>query len=517
MNVPTASFSTAESQFNSNSFTPIPNTTLSSESNDTDKTSTPRKRTRASSDQLSILEKSFNNNPSPNSRVREHLSRQLGMSERSIQIWFQNRRAKVKNIAKKTSILHEETIRLQQYASAAAAAACQAAAFSQQRQSPNANIEDPIKTNPDLYYYYYYYYFNEQQQKQKYGSFPSTSPVPPPPPIPLKTMPPPPPLLPPSVDSTSISDSWTKKYHPYGGRVRAHTIGPYPVHNTSTLSNVDYYQRSRLLYDRGASAELSNMNRSGLSPHITTNIYNYIPNTTMTPIPFNMNTPFSNKSTQDTMDTTTSISTNSTHHENDTNNSTSGDNNKNTLVTSNTLKNDSIDANADMNTMYTNDYLDQTSFTGWPDIVNSNTSSLFKQVYLSSEALQIGSWKRLSFNTGDLCCSFDKERRVFIWCIQDGTQRFKMEFHEESVESIQFLPSKHIDKLRLEMKVLCHLISFYMELGTPDNWIQCRDYTEDKQASTVCLHELEGSSMALKAEIELLVQESDYLQSRYLN
>ncbi|OAD01867.1 Homeodomain-like DNA binding domain-containing transcription factor, partial [Mucor lusitanicus CBS 277.49] len=56
----------------------------------------PRKRTRATPEQLAVLEKTFNVNPSPNNRVREQLSRELGMSERSIQIWFQNRRAKVK-------------------------------------------------------------------------------------------------------------------------------------------------------------------------------------------------------------------------------------------------------------------------------------------------------------------------------------------------------------------------------------------------------------------------------------
>ncbi|KAI8377952.1 homeobox domain-containing protein, partial [Radiomyces spectabilis] len=59
-------------------------------------------RTRTTPEQLAVLEKTFSVNPSPNNRVREQLSRELGMSERSIQIWFQNRRAKVKNIAKRS-------------------------------------------------------------------------------------------------------------------------------------------------------------------------------------------------------------------------------------------------------------------------------------------------------------------------------------------------------------------------------------------------------------------------------
>ncbi|KAI8389367.1 Homeodomain-like protein, partial [Blakeslea trispora] len=160
--------------------------------------SAPRKRTRATPEQLAILEKSFDLNPSPNNRVREQLSRDLGMSERSIQIWFQNRRAKVKNVAKKTTMLQDETLRMQRYASTAAAAACQAAAYrEQQLTGEQKELGNPIKSNTDLYYYYYYYYFNQQQSNQRqkhpqHHSSSSSSSIPPPP-ISLKTMPPPPP------------------------------------------------------------------------------------------------------------------------------------------------------------------------------------------------------------------------------------------------------------------------------------------------------------------------------------
>ncbi|KAF1806217.1 hypothetical protein FB192DRAFT_1003673 [Mucor lusitanicus] len=257
-------------------------------------TSTPRKRTRATPEQLAVLEKTFNVNPSPNNRVREQLSRELGMSERSIQIWFQNRRAKVKNVAKKSSMLHDETLRMQYYASSAAAAACQAAVY-QQRQKEGKDIsevmEDPIKSNPDLYYYYYYYYFNQQQQLQHrqkhhhqvyhpymqqqqqqhqryHSSSSSSSASVPPPPISLKSMPPPPPPPPHSIaaaivdDTTgSISPSDTLKSDPYSQwskkevhqqRARAHTIGPYP-------SNFQHQSNSNKQF-RGSSAELSNKN-----------------------------------------------------------------------------------------------------------------------------------------------------------------------------------------------------------------------------------------------------------------
>lgn len=54
------------------------------------------KRTRATPSQLVILEDEFAKDPSPNAKMREDLAKTIGMPERSITIWFQNRRAKSK-------------------------------------------------------------------------------------------------------------------------------------------------------------------------------------------------------------------------------------------------------------------------------------------------------------------------------------------------------------------------------------------------------------------------------------
>ncbi|KAG0171182.1 hypothetical protein DFQ28_006272 [Apophysomyces sp. BC1034] len=82
-----------------------------------DKTTTgTRKRTRATADQLSVLEDTFSINVSPNSKLRKQLAERLKMSDRSIQIWFQNRRAKMRQIAKRTRMqMHQATIRQQLY------------------------------------------------------------------------------------------------------------------------------------------------------------------------------------------------------------------------------------------------------------------------------------------------------------------------------------------------------------------------------------------------------------------
>ena len=69
--------------------------------NEDNKPNVNRKRSRATPEQLAILEATFEKNTSPNSKLREALAEKVHMSERSIQIWFQNRRAKVKNTQKR--------------------------------------------------------------------------------------------------------------------------------------------------------------------------------------------------------------------------------------------------------------------------------------------------------------------------------------------------------------------------------------------------------------------------------
>ncbi|OAG29336.1 hypothetical protein NEDG_01409 [Nematocida displodere] len=55
----------------------------------------PRKRT--SKEQLEVLEKTFETNIKPDAALRKALAGKLGMTPRSVQVWFQNKRAKVKN------------------------------------------------------------------------------------------------------------------------------------------------------------------------------------------------------------------------------------------------------------------------------------------------------------------------------------------------------------------------------------------------------------------------------------
>lgn len=53
-------------------------------------------RRRTSKDQFQVLEGSFQENSKPNATVRRTLAGKLGMTPRAVQVWFQNRRAKMK-------------------------------------------------------------------------------------------------------------------------------------------------------------------------------------------------------------------------------------------------------------------------------------------------------------------------------------------------------------------------------------------------------------------------------------
>ncbi|KAI8617075.1 Homeodomain-like protein, partial [Chytriomyces sp. MP71] len=54
------------------------------------------KRKRASAHQIATLDEAFSMNPNPDSATRKMLAVRCGMTPRSVQIWFQNRRARIR-------------------------------------------------------------------------------------------------------------------------------------------------------------------------------------------------------------------------------------------------------------------------------------------------------------------------------------------------------------------------------------------------------------------------------------
>jgi len=62
-----------------------------------------KRRKRTTPEQLRILEAVFQTNRTPNSALRKNLSVQLHMSQRAVQVWFQNKRAKCRQLERAKS------------------------------------------------------------------------------------------------------------------------------------------------------------------------------------------------------------------------------------------------------------------------------------------------------------------------------------------------------------------------------------------------------------------------------
>ncbi|KAI8377951.1 uncharacterized protein BYT42DRAFT_572304 [Radiomyces spectabilis] len=143
----------------------------------------------------------------------------------------------------------------------------------------------------------------------------------------------------------------------------------------------------------------------------------------------------------------------------------------------------------------------------------SSQSTLSHQHRFSAEALQIGTWKRISLQSQDLVCQYDTQQHHMVWCIQDGTQRFKMEFSVERIQRIRLEPLlERLGWARLEIHLDQPQLAFYMEDVSQQCWTQCRDFTQDRQATTTLIHQLDGPALALRAELTRIAQDDAYVQ-----
>ncbi|KAI5189563.1 hypothetical protein NECID01_0586 [Nematocida sp. AWRm77] len=63
-----------------------------------------RTKERRSSTQSQFLSLLFSRNANPSSSLRKQIAEEFGMSPRSVQVWFQNRRAKEKKARKEEAV-----------------------------------------------------------------------------------------------------------------------------------------------------------------------------------------------------------------------------------------------------------------------------------------------------------------------------------------------------------------------------------------------------------------------------
>lgn len=128
-----------------------------------------------------------------------------------------------------------------------------------------------------------------------------------------------------------------------------------------------------------------------------------------------------------------------------------------------------------------------------------------KQRYsLSTQTLQIGSWKRVC----DLDCQIDLSRRTLEWTIGDDQQKFRIDINLNLVQFIK--KSAH----RLEFFLSSPLqVKFYMTTTSQDVWVQCHDFTQDKQASIENVHVLESMDDLFQIEFMEILMQAPELQS----
>lgn len=122
------------------------------------------------------------------------------------------------------------------------------------------------------------------------------------------------------------------------------------------------------------------------------------------------------------------------------------------------------------------------------------------------DTLQIGTWKRMMLQERDIQCHYDTVQHLMIWSIQDGLHAFKMQFSLDTIQSISMdlCPERPgIGRLRICLQSSDdNGISFYM--FNNGAWTQCRDFTQDKQATQVHVHELFGPAMPLWSQWQVL-------------
>ncbi|KAJ3003201.1 hypothetical protein HKX48_001875 [Thoreauomyces humboldtii] len=126
----------------------------------------------------------------------------------------------------------------------------------------------------------------------------------------------------------------------------------------------------------------------------------------------------------------------------------------------------------------------------------TSTPPLDGGIQLPSEALSIGSWQRVPIAADDLIITVDATNQLIRYQITEGSSRFKIEASFSSLLAVSFDP---VDAFQ------AHLI---LDVATPPvffmaadgAWTQCRDFTEDKQATCVLRHVVRGDAGMLSQE-----------------
>ncbi|KAL0145725.1 Homeodomain-like DNA binding domain-containing transcription factor [Mucor lusitanicus] len=470
-----------------------------------------RKRTRATAEQLAVLEDTFAVNVSPNSKLRKQLAEQLSMSERSIQIWFQTEELKAQMQMQQAAIRAQLYHYHQQHYGMMSPYGPPGAAppmiplpyHHQQPQQPQqpfyypppymqSRVPLPRAQSVDALRYY------GNQNDLARSSFPTPGPEPF---MPNDCATPPPPGLPqmvpqhhqlPSMSSWSVSPCYpvlesptrmSRQSMPPSFNPLSHTLvddmdsattGTLPsfhsefgdAGNTSINRLVSFNEKHVL------SEDFPDFVHGQMSPSLSPNREHLHP---------------SNSYFDDSKQVSNATAVATPLNESDMWISSSPN----------------IDASEAVNKGVSTQDSDKT--VNPSNLTMASASSAVEQDrddeshYFHATTLTIGTWHRLKLHANDLICLYKAEQQAFVWFITEGGSRFKVETPLTSMLGIDYTPS--VDNNGDSTSDIHFYMSqpplFYMESqdDTEDQWIQCSDFTENKQASRYLRHTLKGTQL----------------------
>lgn len=133
--------------------------------------------------------------------------------------------------------------------------------------------------------------------------------------------------------------------------------------------------------------------------------------------------------------------------------------------------------------------------------------------HLACRSLNIGSWKRIGQTQLDLVVFYSPVKAMMTYYIQADGSGFRIEYPFSHIESLTL---DNGDNISSEAGLIIKLNRppiFTMDQGS-GGWFQCRDFTEDQQASKVLTHHLGGHPKVLSGQLAKLVS-LDSFQHRH--
>ncbi|KAG0175876.1 hypothetical protein DFQ28_008150 [Apophysomyces sp. BC1034] len=369
----------------------------------TDDQSNSKKRTRVTPSQLSVLEETFAATATPDSKMRKQLAQKLQMPERSIQIWFQNRRAK-----KRAQVQMDQ-----------ASARTQLYQYQQQH-----GIRHPALIP---YYHSHQRVAIPRARSVDTASSYDTLPLPPPPPPPHHMWPGP--MAPGSYQ----------------------TLPPPPSIDNSTMSPSSSLQ-PEILY---SSSSYSSPSVNTFVPPSDQNVRSYLSMQSHTP---------PSSVTYDVMQSMTG------------------------------------------------------SPSVEPPVLSAIDPGIIRQrdedLYFSVSSLTVGSWYRMKLHTTDLVCLYRPETHAFAWHISDNGYCFKMEISIDAVSRIEYVANDAMADIHFDISAPP---LFYMESVSEKTqelcWVQCSDFTENKQTSRFFRHTIKGVAHHIKQELLALINRFEEIRN----